>query len=210
MLQDQLMNDFVQFFSLLFGIYWACLLIGFRVVRSQTNIGKRLEKFAWNSRIKMWRRQPVFEYLFSAIEKKKYLKSSFLVMLFNLPMVIFQFLGGLILLSPIIAGYAGVLVGLIIGQGRGKVFFMYTLATLLFELGAFAFAGAIGMMIGKSWLLSDISFLDSFGFVFRQLSLYMFLPFVCLMLNGFLEALGPFFGIDGVPGIKAYRNHIYK
>jgi hypothetical protein len=144
------------------------------------------------------------------MEKKKYFVASFLVILLNLPMVVFQFITGLILISPLVAGYAGTLVGLVIGQGKGRVFFVYTVSTLICEFGAFAFAGAIGMMIGESWLLSDIKFLDSFGMVIGQISMYGLLPLGCLLLNGLLEAMGPFFSIDGVPGIGAYKKQIYK
>ena len=132
------------------------------------------------------------------------------VILFNLVMVIFQLLAGLVFISPLIAAYAGIFVGLLIGQGKGKAFFTYTLVTLIFEFGAFALAGGIGMSIGKSWLLSDAGFTESWRFVFREISLLAILPLVCLVLNGLLEALGPLFGIDGVPGIKAYKEKIYK
>ena len=204
------MNSLFQYFSILYGVYWGCLLAGLIIVRSGTKIGKKLEKFTWNSRIRLWHKQPMYEYLFTAMEEKRYFVASLLVILFNLPMVIFQFITGLILLSPLVAGYAGTLVGLIIGQGKGKTFFVYSVFTLIFEFGAFAVAGAIGMMIGESWLLSDIQFLDSFGKVIGQISLYALLPLGCLLLNGLLEATGPFFGIDGVPGIEAYRKQLYK
>lgn len=204
------MDSMFQYFCILYGIYWGCTFVGFIIVNSGTRIGKKLEIFTWNSRIRLWNKQPLFKYLFAAMEEKKYFVSSSLVMLFNFPMVIFQFIVGLILLSPLVAVYAGTLVGLIIGQGKGKAFFVYTATTLIFEFGAFAFAGAIGMMIGESWLLSDTKFLDSFGMVIEQISLYALLPLGCLLLNGLLEATGPLLGIDGVPGIEAYRKQIYK
>ena len=204
------MESLFQYFYILYGIYWFCLLVGLIIVRSGTQIGNKLEKFTWNSRIRLWHKQPIYEHLFSYMENKKYLCTSSLVMLLNLPMVIFQLVTGLILLSPIVAAYAGTLVGLIVGQGGKKAFFVYAIATLIFEFGAFASAGAIGMTIGESWLLSEITFLDSFRFITQQIPVYLLLPIGCLILNGLIEAMGPIFGVDGVPGMKAYRERILK
>ena len=204
------MSRLLQYFVILYGIYWGFMLVGILVVRSGTRIGRKLEIFTWNSRIRLWHKQPQYQYLFKAMEDKRYITASLLVMLFNLPMVVVQYAIGLILLSPLMAAYAGSLVGLITGQGRGKAFFVYTVFTLIFEFGAFATAGAIGMMAGELWLLSDKSFFDSFGIVMEQISIYTFLPLFCLLLNGLIEATGPYFGIEGVPGIEAYRKQIFK
>ena len=204
------MNSLVQYFGILFGIYWVFWLAGFFIVRSGTGIGRWLEVFTWNSRIRLWNRQTVYDRLFTAMEEKKYILVSFLVMIFNFPMLLVQFVSGLVLLSPLLAAYAGTLVGLLVGQGKSRRFFIYAISTLVFEFGAFAFAGAIGMLAGEKWILSDVGFLDSFGVVFDLISLYVLLPIGCLLLNGFLEAAGPLLGIDGVPGIEAYRKQIFK
>lgn len=39
---------------------------------------------------------------------------------------------------------------------------------------------------------------------------FFYIPLACLLLNGLLEASGVFFDIQGVPGIKAVRNRLYK
>ena len=204
------MESLYIYFGIIFGVYWVFWLVGLLVVRSQTVLGRKLEIFTWNFRIRSWNRQPVYERLFSAMEGKRYFLSVVLVMLFNMPMLVIQFIGGLVLISPLMAAYAGTLVGLLVGQGKGRAFFIYALSTLVFEFGAFAFAGAIGIMTGEAWILSDVSFLNSFGLVFNQISFYALLPIGCLLLNGLLEATGPFFGIDGVPGIEAYRKQVFK
>ena len=205
-----MISTFFVYSGILYGIYWLCLLIGFIVVRSKTDTGRKLERYTWNSRVDSWHRQPVFKYLFNAMDNRKYVLSSILVMLFNLPMVIFQLLAGLIFLSPLVSAYAGIFVGLLVGQGKGKKFFIYTLITLIFEFSAFALAGGIGMSIGKSWLLTDTGFIDSWESVFGDISWFSILPLICLVLNGVLEATGPLLGIDGVPGIRAYKEKIYK
>ena len=202
--------NYFQYFGILYGIYWAFWLAGFFIVRSGTVTGRKLGVFTWNSRIRLWNRQPVYERLFTAMEEKKYFPAAVLVMLFNLPMLVIQFAAGLLLLSPLLAAYAGTLVGLLTGQGKRKGFFIYALSTLIFEFGAFAFAGAVGMTVGDTWILSDITFIGSFGVVFDEISLYVLLPFACLVFNGLFEASGPLLGIDGVPGIEAYRKQIFR
>ena len=81
------MNSLFQYFGILFGIYWVLWLAGFFIVRSGTGIGRKLEVVTWNSRIRLWNRQTVYDRLFTAMEEKKYILASFLVVLFNFPML---------------------------------------------------------------------------------------------------------------------------
>ncbi len=198
-------------FLIVYGVYWSCLLVGVMVVRSCTRIGRRLEVYTWNSRIRAWHALPQFRHLFGAMQEKRYLTASLLVMAFNLPMVVMQYVVGLVLLSPLLAAGTGGLAGLIVGQGKGRGFFLYAAATAVFEFGAFAAAGALGMMVGVSWLLQGISFVESVAIVTTRTGPYVLLPVACLIANGLVEAAGPCFrDIDGVPGIEAYRNRTMK
>ncbi|NPV45295.1 MAG: hypothetical protein HPY70_15205 [Firmicutes bacterium] len=37
---------------------------------------------------------------------------------------------------------------------------------------------------------------------------YFLIPLICLVLNGLFEASGVFFGIEGVPGVKAVKEQL--
>ncbi len=205
------MSSVLQFFVLVYITYWVCALVGVIVVRSDTSVGRRLEIYTWNSRVEMWHRLPQFRLLFGAMEDGRIVASSLLVMAFNLPMVILQCVAGIALLSPVLAMASGGFAGVIIGQGRGRRFFVYAAATAIVEFGAFASAGALGMTVGAAWLLHGSEFSDAVTMVVSNAGAYTLLPLVFLAANGVLEASGPcYWGIDGVPGIRAYRNRTLK
>ncbi len=205
------MSGLLQFFVLIFITYWVCALAGVIVVRSGTSIGRKLEVYTWNSRIEMWHRLPQFRLLFNAMEGGQVVATSLLVMVFNLPMVVLQCFVGLVLVSPLLAAGTGAFAGLIIGQGKGRRFFIYAAATAVFEFGAFATAGSIGMSIGHAWLVQGVAFADATGLVLRSAGAYSLVPLACLVGNGLMEAAGPcLFRIDGVPGMRAYRNRTLK
>jgi len=199
------------YFINLYLIYWFCLLIGMLVVRSGSRIGKRLEVFSWNSKIKSWQKPP-FSYLFKVWEDKKYIRTSLLIIAINFSMVVIQFAGGFLLISPLIALIVGFQVGVILGQGDRKTIFPYGIGVLVFEFGAFASAGGIGMTIGEYWLLSSIPFTEAFQAVAGQiLGGYILIPLGCLLANGFIEAAGPiYFNVKGIPGVEAARKQLYK
>ena len=156
---------------------------------------------------------PPFRRMFKVWEEKRYFTASLYVAFTNLSSAIIQFVIGWILLSPLYAVYAGVFVGIIVGQGKGKAFFVFSIFTLIFEWGAFASAGAIGMGIGDAWIMGDYSFAAAWSSVISEAisTKFFLIPVLGLIANGFLEAAGPiYFGIKGVPGIEAARNQIYK
>ncbi len=162
-------------------------------MRSGSDIGRRLEVYTWNFRIELWYRLPQFRYLFGVMEDRRYVAVSLLVMVFNLPMVVVQCLAGFVLLSPLPAVGTGGFAGSIIGPGRGRRFFMYAAVAAVFEFGAFAISGALGMMVGVSWLLQGAGFVEAVVMVVNNTGGYTLLPVLFLAANGLLEAAGPCF-----------------
>lgn len=78
--------------------------------------------------------------------------------------------------------------------------------SLIFELGAFSTSGAVGLNIGIEWIFGKVSIVESFKNIIIEG--YFLIPLICLVLNGLFEASGVFFGIEGVPGVKAVKEQL--
>jgi predicted RNase H-related nuclease YkuK (DUF458 family) len=79
---------------------------------------------------------------------------------------------------------------------------------LVFEFGAFASACGIGLILTYNQLMHSTSIIQSFKEMNETGIIWI--PIILLILNGIFEGSGVFFNIEGVPGIKAVREKIYK
>ncbi|HDR88365.1 MAG TPA: hypothetical protein ENN63_01885 [Bacteroidetes bacterium] len=196
----------IRIMVLMYLACWFSFIIGYLFIRSGSRSARKLEKFVWNSRIRKFQIQP-FREILRLYEQKIFLLLFLLVIGINFTMVIFQAIAGLILIAPVIVLYQGFFVGLLIAQADRKTA-LFSLFVLIFELGAFSTAGAIGLSTGIDWIFMKVSFTDSIKNVIAQGN--YFIPIICLFLNGLFEASGVFLGIEGVPGVKAVKEQLFK
>ena len=165
-----------------------------------------MEKKIWNARIDKMQKFP-FKNIMELYAKKNYFLILVLVILINSTMVIFQFLIGLVLLSPFLVILQGTMIGMLLSQADKKTV-IFSLVVLPFELGAFSCSAALGFSVGINWIFLGSNLISSIRDL--TLSLFFIIPIICLFLNGVIEASGIFFDIEGVPGIKAVKNKLYK
>jgi len=187
-------------------IAWISFIIGVIFIKSHTFIAKKFERFIWNSRIEKMQLNP-FKMIFKLYEQKNYIFILLLIILINSSMVLVQFISGFIFLSFILIIYQGFFIGSLIAQADKKTV-IFSLIVLIFELGAFAFSGGLGIYIGIEWIINKKIFMEII--IENIKSGYIFIPIICLLLNGIIEASGIFFGIEGVPGVKAVKEKLYK
>ena len=185
-------NVFVLFLFL-YALTWAALVIG--VVLVANNFKPALLMRTWFiEKRKIMFRYPPFSILLDQWLKNNYMPAA-LIFLFIIivPAIVLQFLMGMILISPLLAVYQGMTVGILIGNlnTRSTVWAAFT---GLFELGYFAFAGALGMYASISWLFEGINFSDALSGSINIFSTgYWIFLAVCAAGNAFLETAGPIY-----------------
>ena len=161
--------------------------------------------YLWNARIDASRRFPLNTFIrfYSA---KAYVPTACMVILINVNMVIMQFLTGLVFLSPLLVLWMWFFAGSITVQGDSRTQ-RFTWVVLVFELGAFASAAALGLHLGIAWIVQR-QFMDTVTALLE--SRLIFLPLILLLCNGLVEASGGPLDIEGVPGKTAFREGRYK
>ncbi|MCW8965330.1 MAG: hypothetical protein OQK82_01385 [Candidatus Pacearchaeota archaeon] len=130
-----------------------------------------------------------------------------MVIILNFLMVLLLSLFGFILFSVIIITIIGFNAGALIAQADKKTI-IFSIIVLIFELGAFSTSAGIGFYIGIEWIYNGKLFFQIFSRIFNEG--WFLIPLLSLFLNGVFEASGIFFNIEGVPGIKAYKERLYK
>ncbi len=185
-------NVFVLFLFL-YALTWASLMIGVLFVAN--NFKPALLMRGWFiEKRKMMFRYPPFSFLLDQWLKNNYIPT---VLIFAfaiiLPAIILQILMGMILISPLLAVYQGMTVGILIGNLNAHSTIWATV-TGIFELGYFALAGAWGMYISISWLFGGVAFSEAFirelrNYVLRLLDVFA----VCAAGNALLETAGPIY-----------------
>lgn len=191
--------------TIMYVIQWVCFIVGFIVIQSKRPFGQKIEKYTWNARIDVMQKTPFKQFMW-AYSEKKYLFTVLFVIVTNVNALIVQFITGFFLLSPILALGQGVMMGVVVAQGDRKTR-LFSFVVCIFEIGAMAFAGGLGLYIGIEWIFKS-SFSQAFQVIINQK--YYLIPLICLILNGVIEASGVFLDIKGVPGVKAVKEKIYK
>lgn len=195
--------------NILFYMYvfcWITFIIGFFFIKTKLKSARKIEKYIWNSRVDKFQKKP-FSYIVELYDKKNYFGIVILVIVLNITIVILQSIIGFILISPIIIALLGFNAGALIAQANRRTM-IFSIFVLIFELGSFSISGGIGFYIGIEWIFYKKPFFE----ILNQTIMagYYLIPVVCLLLNGIFEGMGIFFNIEGVPGIKAYKEKIYK
>lgn len=199
------MKNLLVMLSIMYLLQWIIFIIGYMFIRSNSKLSSRLEKYIWNTRIDAMQKYPLKLFM-DAYSEKNYFKSMIFVITTNIGMVIVQLISGLVLLSPLIVIYQGFMMGAIVAQGDKKTK-IFSYVVCIFELGEFAFAGGLSLYVGVSWIFNS-NFHNALTLIVDS-GLYL-LPLLCLILNGVIEAAGVFLDIEGIPGVKAVKEKLYK
>lgn len=195
-----------QIIILFYILTWISFWIGYIFIKIENPLSNKLENFTWNSRIDAHQKFP-FSYIYKLEENNNYIYLAILVISINFTMVLIQYIAGIILLSPLILIYQGLVMGALISQADKKTKY-YSYIVLLFEIGAYSTPGAISFYIGLSWIFWDINLLNELINIVEKW--YFYLPLFLLILNGIFESYSVAKGIEGVPGKKAIKEKKYK
>ena len=188
------MNSFelIPIFVIIYSIYWLTLILGIILIKQGSKSAEKMRVWFWNKRILQFQ-YPPFSTLLKFWKDNRYFLSSLIFLIIILNMVVVYFLFGLILVTPLLAVFQAILVGVLTGYGDTKNL-IWSVAVLIFEFGYFALAGALGLFITIKFLLGGLSFVDSFLIGAEELlSGYWILIVICVLGNAFLEIAGPIF-----------------
>jgi hypothetical protein len=85
---------------------------------------------------------------------------------------------------------------------------IFLIIVLIFELDAFASASGLGLFLIIEQLFKNKPILENVINLYSSGMLWI--PLILLFLNGLFEGSGGYFNIEGVPGIRAVREKLYK
>lgn len=197
------------YFGIMLAIYM--IFLGTGLFRGRR--GKR--KFAiiavqlYNARINRMQSVP-YRHLREALEQKQLLQAALYIAAINFGMLVLQFLLGLILLAPFLAGLNGQISGYILSWGDDQYVYPYGLLQAFLQFSAFATAASAGMMIGMGWLYYELSFQASLFHAPVQTVAVLCVSLLLLLFGAVAEAAGPiYWGVEGVPSQDAIRRKVY-
>jgi hypothetical protein len=177
----------------LFTTIWISLLVGISLVRKGNKSAVKMRAWLLNKRIAQFQLPPFKNMLRLWLAKRFFLTSLSFILLIITPAVLLFFLLGICLVTPLLAVYQGLVVGLLIARfERRHMAWAFIIAP--FEIGYWVLAGALGMAVTVGTLLSDLSFVDSFlNAVGILLSGYWIPIVICVLVNAFGEVAGPIY-----------------
>lgn len=166
---------------------WFTFTFAFAFIGTTFTKAQRLTKFLWNGRIDKLKKPP-FSLFLRVYEKKSYFLSFIMVVICNIPGHLMMFLFGATKIGLIMIIIQPFMQGAIVGMGDEKTR-IYGIVTAMFEVTGFV----ISCCLGFFWTLE-----------------LWWLSVIFLLLNGIVEASGVLIGAQGVPGIEAVKNNLYK
>ena len=188
---------------IIYILIWAAVITGALLIRKSNSFAVKGRKWILEKRIQQFK-YPPFNILIKIWIKKKYLMTSSFFMLIIIPAAVMYFILGVLLLTPIISIYQGLVAGILIGSYRkGEMLWAVTIG--IFEFGYWAFSGALGLSVTLKYILTDISFTASFLFCFGNILNFYWIPLViCILINAFGETAGPrYLNIHGPISLEA-------
>lgn len=186
-------------------LIWIAFFIGYRFVSIKNGASMKFKKYLWNSRIDKMQ-YPPFTWVMKLAEKRNPI-IILLVIVINSSMVITEMLLGLLMVGPLFLLLQGFMVGALIAQADKKTQ-IFSFIVLIFELGSFATSCGLGLYLVAALLFNGVPILENVDVLIG--SGLLWIPVVLLILNGLFEGSGVLFGIEGVPGIRAVREKLYK
>lgn len=172
-------------FSLI--IAWFTFTFAFAFVGTTFGKAQKLTTFLWNERINKLQKPP-FSWFMKVYEEKNYFLSLILVLVCNIPGHLMMFLLGATKIGLLMIIIQPFMQGALVGMGDQKTR-LYGIVTAMFEVTGFV----ISCCIGFFWAIE-----------------YWWIPIIFLIMNGIVEACGVLIGAQGVPGVEAVKNKLYR
>lgn len=194
-------------FGLVFLFYAAFTLVGFLSVRLGNVRAARMAVLTWNARISKLNMSP-FSGLIEALAHKDYGKIAVWSVLLNAWTVLLQFILGVLMLAPFMAGFAGMSVGYLFGVAD-RATLLPNVPARIMEYGAFAAAGAGGLLVGVEWIFGGSGLERALLTLTPALYRIFGLTFLLLTLGGLVEASLVRRGIGSIPPLDAIREKKY-
>jgi hypothetical protein len=178
---------------ILYATIWIGTVLGISLVRRGDKRAKSIRTWLLNKRIDQFRHPPFKNMLKLWIARKFLLTSTSFIVLIIIPAALLYFVVGIILITPLLTLYQGLVVGLLIAR-YDRRHMVWALIVGPFEFGYWALSGALGMSVTAAALFSDLSFAQSFLVaVDTFLSGYWIPIAICILINAFGEVAGPIY-----------------
>lgn len=166
---------------------WFSFTFAFAFVGTTFTKAQKLTTFLWNSRIDKMQKSP-FSWFIKAYENKNYFRSFLLVLICNIPGHLMMFLFGATKIGLLMIFIQPFMQGALVGMGDEKTR-LYGVVTAMFEVTGFV----ISCCLGFFWMIE-----------------LWWIPAIFLVLNAIVEASGVLIGAQGVPGVDAVKNKLYR
>lgn len=186
-------------FLFIYALIWISLLVGIVLIRHENKFSKKMHDLLIQKQIQKFR-YPPFKNLLELWVSNKYLLTSFtFILIIIIPAVIFFFLLGIILVSPLLAIVQGFTVGNLIGNFKRKEMY-WAIIVGTFEFGYWSLSGALGIFVTLGFLYYKIPFSESLNNSVNILSSGYWIPLIiCIIINAFGEVAGPMHWKINVP-----------
>ena len=197
------------YFAIVLAIYMIFLGIGlFRGLRGNRKF-TLIAAQVYNARVKRMQ-SASYRRLREALEQKQLLRAILYIVAFNFGMLVVQFLLGLFLLAPFLAGLNGQTNGYLLSWAERKFIYPYGFLQALLQFSAFSTAASAGMAIGMGWLYYELSFTAALTLAPGRTAVVLLVALLLLFLGAAVEAAGPICrGVEGVPSLEALRRKAY-
>lgn len=172
-------------FAIIFA--WFTFTFAFAFIGTTFTKAQKLDKFLWNGRIEKLQKPP-FSLFLKAYESKNYFLSFIMVIICNIPGHLMMFVFGASKIGLLMIIVQPFMQGAIVGMGDEKTR-VYGVVTSIFEVTGFVTSCCLGFF----WAVE-----------------LWWIPAIFLILNAIVEASGVLIGAQGVPGVEAVKNKLYK
>ncbi len=166
---------------------WFVFTFAFAFIGTNFSKAHSLNKFLWNSRIDKLGKPP-FSLFLKAYENKNYFLSFVMVFVCNIPGHVMMFLFGMTKIGLVMLVIQPFMQGALVGMGDDKTR-LYGVVTAVFEVTGFVVSCCLGFFMAVE---------------------FWWIPLLFLLLNSAVEASGVLIGAQGVPGVEAVKNKLYK
>jgi hypothetical protein len=138
---------------ILYATIWIGTVLGMSLVRRGDKRAKSIRTWLLNKRIEQFRHPPFKNMLKLWIARKFLLTSTSFIVLIIIPAALLYFVVGIILITPLLTVYQGLVVGLLIAR-YDRRHMVWALIVGPFEFGYWALSGALGMSVTAAALLA--------------------------------------------------------
>lgn len=194
-------------FGLVFLFYTAFTLVGLVSVRTGNIRAMRLAALCWNSRINLLHLPPAAA-LIQALADRQYRRAAVWAVIVNAGMAFLQFILGVLLLAPFMAGFSGIFAGYLLSTADRSSLAANALVRIP-GYGAFAAAAATGMLVGVEWIFRHSGLERALLLLSPEISRGLGLTLILLAAAGLAEVSFARRGIASVPPLKAVLEKEY-